>query len=423
MGYWSDVGKAILGRVTPGKYYWSILEGTISWSKKNSSDKKIKLILENPSALYIFTLLCDLATLGRFCVLDEDGTEVDGHPILDLLHKPNFFQTQQQFVWDYMFHRKMGTANLYIDRPQPVPQNVMYWIQSDHIKWPQQFQNQRYKLVLSEETINEMGKQQLTYQAPGQNYRFPYSKLLQFHDLSNGLEGWFKSPSRVDALYKIISNSENSLVSKNINSRFMSKFIVSGDVSVQQTTKLMMGEQDKKNVREAMNSDETIFPTKTMVSISRFIENAQVLKSLDDSFMTDCFLIGKVLNIPKDVIEMLGDSTYENQEKATAKMVSYCLQPDMDDFANGLWKYYQGEENLSLIVKYDHLPFVQVFERERADTDKAKSDAFDKYVRAGADPEEVAAMLDIPLETFDAPTTPTQQTAQEAQLEQLRLAK
>jgi hypothetical protein len=408
MGYWQNLGKSIIGYEKEGNdYFYTLLSNAVNWGKKSTEKEKITAVLENPAALFIFLLLPELFSLGVW-KLTKDDKLIKKHPLLDLLRKPNPMQSGDQFLWDYMFKRKLGTANLYIDSKVVSPKNKLYFLDSDVLKFPLWFENNSKRLILSDETIKEMNKKELTYDDKNQSFKFPYEKLVQFFDISNGINGWFNSPSRVDAIYKIIDNSEKALQSKNINVEFSSKFLVSGKVSVEDTSKMPMGQEDKGSIRQSMRSKENVFPIKTQVDINRFIESGQIISELDKSFMNDAFIIGKMLNIPKDVIEMLGDSTYENQEKARASVISYCINPDANDLAQRILDYFDMNE-YQLELDYSYLPFVQVFESEKAKANRDKAFAFDKLVRSGADPMEAAILLGMEsLTKFGDISPPTQ---------------
>jgi hypothetical protein len=140
-----------------------------------------------------------------------------------------------------------------------------------------------------------------------------------------------------------------------------------------------------------------------MVDIKRFIENAGVLEHLDKAFMNDAFILGKMLNIPKDVIEMLGEgSTYENQEKARAAIISYCIQPDANDFSQGMLDYFKLDDVI-LEVDFSHLPFVQAFEKDRSEVKRNLARAFLDMVNGGADQQEAADVLDLAFTKFNEP--------------------
>jgi len=406
MGYWSNLMGALIGVERMGdSYFYKIWESTGFSGSPKTHRQRLELVFKNPAAIFIFTLLPDLASLGKYRLYRGDQ-EVDRDPLLDLLRNPNPMQTAAQFKWDYMFHRKLGTANLYVDSRLVRPQNKMYFLHGDCIEWPKRITDHQMSLILSEQSEREVREAMLKYKTNKQTLSFKYDKLLQFFDISNGISSYYDSPSRVDAIYKIIANSENVLKAKNINAEFARKFLVSGNVDISNTSKLPMGETDKQSVEDAMrHKSRTVFPTKTAVAVNRFVENPAIFQRLDEAWMNDAFAIGKMLNIPKDVIEMLGSgATYENQEKARAMIISYCIQPDMEDFCEGICRYFgYSREDYRLELDYSHLPFVQALERDRAETWESKAMAFMRLVSAGADQMQAAEVLGIEIDTFNAP--------------------
>lgn len=405
MAIWNGLFNPIkwVERLKNGSYFYTLWDSQASWVKHTSDTQKIKSILENPAALYIFLLLPELFSMGKYKLYLNDK-EVENDPILQLLRNPNPLQTGSQFKWDYMFHRKLGTANLYIDSKIVSERNKLYFLAGDCIEWPNRIKDRGMDLILSDAGYRDLQRETIVYKTQNQTIKFPYEKLMQFFDISNGISGFFSSPSRVDALYKIISNSDNALKAKNINTEFARKFVVSGAINVQNTSQMMMSEQDKQNVEDAMRSKRSIYATKTKSDINRFVEQPTIFKALDEAFMTDAYILGKMLNIPKDVIEMLGEgSTYENQEKARAMIVSYCLQPDAEDFCEGILKYFKYSEGYRLELDYSHLPFVQALEKDRAEMFEKKANAFMRMVSAGADQQQAADILGLEIDKFNAP--------------------
>jgi hypothetical protein len=336
-----------------------------------------------------------LASLGKFEVYQDDE-EIEDDPILKLLNKPNPLQTGKQFVWDFMFWNMLGNANLYVDS-KVIENNKLYFLQSDKIEYPENFKSD--KIILSNAALNKLQDTPLRYKQKDSDLLFKYKQLIQIFDLSNGLGNFYHSPSRLDALYKIIYNSDLALNSKNINTEFISKFFVSGKVDAKDTSQMPMGESDKQSVRESMRSSENVYPTKTMIDVKRFVDNYGVLESLDKAFLADYYLLGKAFGIPRDVLEAYQSSTYENQEKARASHISYTIQPKMNDLCNALENYF-GYDLLGKEIRicYDHLPHVQVFEKERAEARRLNAMAMKDLIDAGGNPQQVAEYLDIDIE-------------------------
>jgi hypothetical protein len=223
-------------------------------------------------------------------------------------------------------------------------------------------------------------------------------QIKPFFDLSNGVGNWYKGCSRLDSLIKIISNVEQSLNAKNKNLEFVQKFLVAGkhDPSKDLSGTPMRG-SEKRSIENVMNSGKSVNAVKQMIDIKRFVESVKNL-GIDEAYTDSAFRIGKMYNIPRDVLELYSSSTYENQEKARMLHVSYTLQSKGDDMINGLAEY-MGEDK-EYKMSWDHLPFMSVFEKDKSIVRMTDSRTFDTYVKNGANPNDVAKLLGIDL-TFN----------------------
>jgi hypothetical protein len=225
---------------------------------------------------------------------------------------------------------------------------------------------------------------------------------MVFTDLTNGIGNWFKSFSRIDALHKIISNSEVMLDSENINGRFSGKFMVAGTADPNDVTKLPLGEDEKTDIERKMQDHREVHAVKSMVDIKRFVENMGQLK-LNEKYLHAYFLIGNMYGIPRDVLEAYNSSTFENQEKARGAHVSYTLEPKAEELMQALSKRFGYlEEGKELVMSWDHLPFMQVFEKDRAVTKEVNVRTFVNLIRNGVPLDEANQYLDTNFTKADA---------------------
>lgn len=358
--------------------------------------EKIQVIFSNPALLKVFCLQCDLFSLAKVYVYDKKDKLVEDDPALGRLTNPNPLQSQSQFLWDYMFWKMVGNAYLYMDSNLVDRDNApMYWLENSKIDWPLKLEREKDKMVFSQKKIKELMDTEITYRYDdGSTFKFPLSKICTISDLSNGVGNWFKGFSRIDALYKVISNSEVSLDSKNINVRYTGKFLVAGQNDPKDVTKLPMSEDEKKDIEEKIDGEKKVHGMKSLVEIKRFVDDLRVLE-LDKSFLADYYIIGSMYNIPRDVLEAYQSSTFENQEKARAGHVSYTLEPAGEILGSTIgkkWGYdVQGKK---VCFSWDHLPFAQVFEKERAGIQQTKAQVLSSLLKAGVPIEEINIFLD-----------------------------
>lgn len=369
------------------------LKGHKHSSAQKSYEEKVNAVFQNPAAIYVFDLLCDLFSMGKYKMMRGE-TEVENDPLLDFLNNPNPFQTATQFKYDYMFFRKLGTANLYIDiKTIRAARPIGYFLYNQYITWPRWFKDHSNSLG-SKALYEEAKTKSIEYRINNKTKFIPYENIIQYFDITNATNRW-QGPSRVDALVKIIKNSDNALESIDHNTDFSGKFLVGSQVEIDNMSKQHLGKAEKQSIREAMKSKyEWLFPTKTPPAIIPYSDGTS-LPFLDEAFYKSMFYIGKVLNIPRDVLEVIDASTYENQEKARALIIYYVIQPAANDFCDGLLRHF-GYEGYTLELDYSHLPFLQVMERDGAEVFTRKAEALKDLVEAGMNPEDAAEYLGIP---------------------------
>lgn len=368
------------------------IDGKTSFDHFSSYMAKFNLVFSNPAVLKVFSLQCDMFSLGKFYVY-QNGKALDTDPFLNLIKRPNPFQQKSRFLWDFMFWKMLGNSYLYVDSAvvDKANGNKMYFLDPNKIEWPAAIQNNRDKFIFSQANFNKIMEEVITYRyADGKTFTFPFKKLITIGDLSNGLGNWYASPSRIDALYKVICNSEAALDSNNINIRYSGKFMVSSQK--QDVNTMPMGDTEKKDIEEKVDGDKSVHAIKSAIDIKRFVENAANLK-LDESYLSAYFLIGSMYGIPRDVLEANVSSTYENQEKARGAHVSYCLQPTGEILTNSLEQMF-GYMDREIILDWEHLPFMQVFAKDRADVENKKADTLSKLLDLDIPLEEINAFLD-----------------------------
>lgn len=372
--------------------------------------EKLKLVFSNPAMLKVVSLQCDLFSLAECYVYDKDNNIIEDDPFLNVIKSPNPLQSKSQLLWDYMFWNMIGNSYLYIDSNIIEKQNnKLYFLENQKIDFPLYLEKNKDKLIFSDAKLKEILRSKIKYRYDdGSIFEFDLSKLIIINDLSNGVGNFYKGNSRIDALYKVISNSEYGLDAKNINVRYSGKFMVAGQADPNDVTKLPMGEDEKKSIEDKVNGDKSVHAVKSMIDIKRFVQQADIIDKLDKSFLADYFLIGTMYGIPRDVLEAYASSTYENQEKARASHVSYTLDPKANQLSSALEKYF-GYDKLGkrIYFSWDHLPFTQVFEKDKVEILNKKSMIFQSLLRNGVSLDEINAFLDTNFKTGNGASNQT----------------
>lgn len=374
------------------------------------------MVLSSPAVLKVFTLQCDLFSRGRVCVQDANGEEIEDDPFLTLIRDPNpFTKTESQFLWDFMFFNMLGTSNVYVDsKVVDRKGNKIYYLDPSKIEWPLSFERKKDKMVFSDAEINDIKKTVITYRYnDGTVFEFPFDRLIQTFDLTNSIGNFFKGMSRLDALYKVISNSEYVLDSENINIRYTGKFMVGSDHQTGANTKIGLTDDEKKDIVAKMETnDKNVFPVRAKVNIQRFVEDMGKLQ-LKDNYLHQYFIIGNMYGIPRDVLEAYNSATYENQEKARAAHVDYCLEPKGEQFMDGFEVHFgYREQKKNIKISWSHLAFVQVFAKERTETQKATVEILTSLLQLGVPLEQANKYLGTEFEIEKPPEQPAQEDGQ-----------
>jgi hypothetical protein len=377
------------------------LNGTTNYNDYTTDYLKLKLIFSNQALLKVFALQCDLFSIGKVYVYKDD-VELPDDEYLKMIKNPNPFQMQSQFLWDVMFWNMLGNTYNYCESRIVSEDNKLYILENNKIQFPQEMDSYRDKIVLSKSELNKINNFQINYlYADGSNTQLKWGNIVHMPDLSNGTGNWFKGSSRIDALIKVISNSEAALDATNINVRYSGKFMVAGQQDPNNVTQMPMSEVEKQDIESKMNGSKNVHAVKSMIDVKRFVTDIGKLK-LSETYLDQYFLIGSMYNIPKDVLEAYNSGTYENQEKARGAFVSYCLQPKGDMFLEGHTNFFgYNKEGKKIIMDWEHLPFMQVFAKERAETDKTKSETLLNLMKAGVSIDEINQCMDTNFTKLD----------------------
>lgn len=379
-----------------------LLDPACDFSHITSDAAKLKAVFTNPAVLKVFKLQCDMFSLGEVYVY-RDGKPKKNDPFLNLINNPNPFQQKSQFLWDYMFWKMIGNSYCYVDSDNAASEsNKMYFLDPSKMTFPDQMRMYRDKLILSRAAENSINDLEITYTYDdGSSTKIKWGKIAHIADLSNGTGDWFKGRSTVDAIYEVISNNREATKSKNINVRYSGKYMVAGQADPKDVAKLPMSNTEQTDIETKVNGPKTVHAIKSMIDLKRFVENAEIIGELDASYWDDYFKIGSLFSIPREVLEAsLKGATYENQEKARGAHVDYTLSPAGNQFMNLFNKRF-GYENKTILMSWDHLPFMQVFAKEKAETDKIKADTLLLLMKAGVKLEEINTLLDTEFTELD----------------------
>lgn len=382
-------------RYSDGGIFTTLLNGSANY-KTITDDLKIRYMLTNPALAKVVFLNCDVFSLLE--ITRKDNKKND--PLIKALSNPNHFQTQRQFFWTYRFFLMFGNAFL-----KPSNKRIdsewqqLYWLNPSQIKWDDKVLNKLDKMITSKQSYNDILNASVKYRyKDGKDLSIQLKELIAFQDLTNGIGNWFEGGSRIDSLWKVIGNTESVLDAKSINLEFARKFLVSGNYDPAKNLNSLstMQNVEKEDIKAKLRSNEPVHPIKSQVDIKRFVDDIAKLK-LDESYNEDLSKIGSMFGVPSEVLEALKiGATYENQEKAIGRHVSYSETPKAKDLLEGLCKFFELDAD-DYEASFNNNSFMQVFEKEKAVVNMTKARTLETLVKNGANPNDAAKMLGIDL--------------------------
>lgn len=353
-----------------GNWFYTLFSsnGTANRKRFASEAHKIEVILNNPACLKVFAINCDLFSLGKI------NSEKEKDYLKSLKKKPNFKQGWTQFYWDYMFWSMTGTAYLWKNGGKFLNDSTtLQWLNPANLVWEQSIIEKLKDLIFTKSTYNEVLGNSVKYLLNnGKSKYIPLNEITPLFDLSNGMnDNFYQGISRVDALYKIICNSEESLDAKNINLEFTRKFIVTGTQNPDNVTQLPMGESERQSVESKMRGNEySVHAMKSQIDIKHFVEDMAKLK-LDEAYSNDYYTIGSMFGIPKDILETYNSkgTTFDNQEKSIVRHIEYTLKPKGKNLTDALEDILTIDD---IEMSWEHLACYQVFQKETQEVIKLK---------------------------------------------------
>ena len=375
-----------------GNWFYELFNSAISSNSGFKSElEKLNVVLSNPAVLTVIKYQCDMFSLGNIKAI-RNGKELPNDQLVKLLRQPNPFQTERQFLWDYMFWNMLGTAYLYTNSKLIQDSTNLYWLNPAQIVWNENTLKKLDKLILSDKSLKELERLNVQYKnLDGTTTTYTLAEIKPFFDLSNGLGNWYKGNSTLDALTKIIRNSDTALDSKYSNLDFAGKFIVSKQKGTGVgVNNLPMAEGEKDDAKSKLKGSESVHVLKSPIDISRFVDNIDRLK-LDKAYNEDVFKISKLYGHPKAIIETLESTGVFGEEKKEAKadFIDEVCKAKGNDFMNGLEVMFgYVDKNIELVLDYSHLSFMHVREKQKHEAISREMSNLNLALQMGAIDEE-----------------------------------
>lgn len=373
-----------------GNFSYNLLENNAFENANNF----LKTSLNNPVIQTIIALRCKMLSQVKISHVDSKGNEIINSECLKLLKTPNFFQSQQDFIFQLAwFMSATGTNYTYQKRnainskPVSIYNLIPSEIDLNNV-------HKINKFICTKDEINEYQSKRIKYKLENQIFEFELKDIIPFYDLANGLEknSFMKSPSRLNGISKTIQNIDENLKSKNINLKMSQKYLATNQgVSNGVTPQL---QENDRNAIENVLHKKSMQITNVPIKVQHLVQDFKKL-FLDEMYANDMLICLLAFEMNKDVLNCFsnGSSTYDNQNQGVIAWIQNSIQSDIDSILDSFsqtWGLFQRNERL--VGTFDHLPIMASVTKSKIETFKLFQESLSLSIKNGLSLQEANNM-------------------------------
>jgi hypothetical protein len=365
-------------RYRNGSVFYSYFEG----NGFTNSSKYLETSLCNPVLMTVILLRARMYSQMQIKHLDSQGNEIKNSPYLKLFKQPNYFQSQEDWLFQQMWFLS-STGNDYVYQIKAFVNDVpkaLYNLVPSEIKF-----NDTYKVnkfIVTDKDKKAFGENTAEYTLDNQKYNLKFSELIPLYDMANGLKcnSFFQSESRVKGVSKVLENIDQNLNSKNKNLQFSAKYI---GLNKSTGNEAQIQPDDKKQIEKVLQSKD-VLTTNANVEYKHLVSDMKRLY-LDEQFADDANKVVLAFEMNKNVINYFAkDSTFENQNQGVIGWIQSSIQASADSTMNSFssqWGLIEKGEKLE--ASFDHLPIMQSVLNEKLSTLKILQETIQMSIENG----------------------------------------
>jgi hypothetical protein len=339
-----------------GEFSYEFLNGDTF----QDNGKYLHLSLTNPVLMTIIALRSKIYSQMQIQHLNKRGEIIENSPYIKLLRQPNYFQSQEDFLFQQMWFLSCAGTN-YTRQFKPFKSSevptALFNLVPDEIDLNKS--NELNGFVYTKSDFEKIGERTIIYTMNGKRISIPLRELIPFYDLANGLQDnqFMQSYSRVKGIVKTLENINQNIKSKNINLQFSQKYLASNKSTGNEAQIL---ENDRKDIYNKIDQ-KALSITNKNIDVKHMVSDMKRL-FLDEQFSSDALTCLLVFDMNKDVLNFFGTggSTFENQEKGELRYLQNSIQTTANNTMNSFssqWGLIEKGEKL--VAKYDHLNIMQ----------------------------------------------------------------
>jgi HK97 family phage portal protein len=374
MSYVSNLVAKIFGiNTVNGMFTQSI------YDRKNpiliDTQNKLQVYNTIPHFQSVVNQLADMFKNMEINLYDKKtGEEIESHPVLDLLKRPNPLRSFEEFLYEYyVFKSVFGNAFIYQIKglPSALPSLMWNLLPSDVEVVPT-------GKLYSQTTIDGIIKSYKVYDQSTYINVAPSDMIYKNEGVGGNL---ITSISKVDALQLPLSNIVGALKSENVLIVERGAEGILSNETNSDGGAIPLGKEERERIEKEMQRTYGIFDGQKRKIITNSslkwqpmsfpMKDLMLLECIESDFQSICAAYGA----DRDLFPSTKGATFENKNNGLKATYQNTIQPQADDFINtlnnalGLFK-----QGLYLEASYDHVPVLQEDKQMEEQAEKTEAE-------------------------------------------------
>jgi len=395
MSYFQNLARSIFGLNLNNGLFTSY-----TYDRKNP----ILIDVENKLAIYntIPHLQAVVNTLGDMfknmevkLVNTKTGEQVENHPVLDLIRKPNPLRTFEEFLFEYyVFKSIFGNAFIYQIKGLPSALPSVMW-----------------NLLPTDVEVVPTGN---LYNQTSLDGIIKYYKLRDQSNIikvlpsdmiykNEGVGGnLITSQSKVDGLQLPLSNIIGALKSENVLIVERGAEGILSNTSSADGGAIPLGKEERTRIEQATSEKYGIHngqqrrivtnASMTWQPMTFPMRDLMLLECIENDFQAVCAAYGA----DRDIFPSTKGATFENKSNGLKATYQNTIQPQADDFMSILTHAFGlFQQGLKLQACYEYLPIMQEDDTKKQAANKTQAEAMAILIQNGFSFDEAKLQVGI----------------------------
>lgn len=316
----------------------------------------------------------------------------DAKPLLNLLSKPNPLQSGAEWLFNREINYGVfGNSYDYGSLPTGFKQFNFSNITSIKQLPPYLISYALTGKFWDQTTIEGIVEKYILYIA-GANKDFAPAQILHRNDSNIRFDSnVLKGKSKLIGLQKPLSNIEMAFESRNVIIRKRGALGFYSSELGDANGKLPMNDADIKKVQKEFDKYGTLEGQYQYILSPIPLKYQQTTLNIDElklfeEVSADAMLICNAFGVPEILLKLyLSGATFENQEASERRLYQGTVIPEAGDDLTSINNWLKtGEQGLTIEGCFDHIPVLQVNEKQKAESYKIISDYHERLFMQGA---------------------------------------